>query len=859
MTNPVLRLRTVVLLCLTAVALVPCRPSSGQQGQTGYATTAYVIAGAALCQTSGQPISGLSVKVFAAEGTGGSPLATAVTDGLGRYKVKIERSIPAHLPASPGGRRKFSLQVLSRIGRLIKSSSRPVEVRSGQEARVEIRLTPSEIQPDAEGAACRRRTHEQLFRLVARLPSEKLVEAYLIWRNERADFRQLSTNQLEFIKLLSQDDPAHDCGQVFLSAIVSLLKARRDEHLIRQLIQELRAFPPSKFFFTEHVVVRYTTTGNSAVYSPVPTVSSELRMPNHELIGTIGASLPELHADNTEVPPVYVQQVGLIAERAWFRFTGSPHLFRDPRGGARRLEIRLQRVQKGTGMTHPLIEHIDIRPNNTLDQNFATVPHEIFHRVQYQYNRTTNASEFYSVMQEGGARFIEDSFNDEYNRYAFQSQEIFNNPTLSLFNPPGGRENPIGYAAALLWKYLAEQHSNNINAPDEPDIGVDVYRQLLETTATPMGGSPPPYKVAGLRAACELMVRPCRFDQFRYFDAEQTELDTSETAWGNYLLANYLHATPASPPGDRRFGYMEDADKVTWSLTTEELPAVSNLGSLRPHVDTENDVVIGLGSSVSRTVIGQPEYAARYYRITPDASSPPRALRVSLSAFGGMGDPLVQILRFGPGPTLVDISRSDRSAFTKSVNMRGLSSVVVIVASRANAGDYTVNFEEVPGGPDVMITRWDSALTTEYERDARAHPRSRVSLDLMVDDNDDLVPDAFARPGVDNKLKIRVRNRGNEPASGVRLDLAYQPDAARLDSLLWRPILNAAQSPQSVTGLSLGPTGGAGEEKWTTVAWAPEFAGPGRGWCVRVTVVSPGDLNSDNKVAFGCFAVSPGP
>src|SRR6185369_17768737 len=189
----------------------------------------------------------------------------------------------------------------------------------------------------------------------------------------------------------------------------------------------------------------------------------------------------------------------------------------------------------------------------------------------------------------------------------------------------------------------------------------------------------------------------------------------------------------------------------------------------------EGDVTIGRGDSVARIVDGQPAYAARYYRITPSTTSAPRSLRISLNAFGGMDDPLLQILTFGPSGVLSDISKSDRPSFTKTINMSGLSSVVVIVASRMNAGDYTITFEEVEGGADPMITRWNSATRTEYEVNQRDYPWTQSSPDLIIDNNGDNQPDAALIPGINNSLKIRLHNRGNAQAGGVNVELGYKP------------------------------------------------------------------------------------
>ena len=63
-------------------------------------------------------------------------------------------------------------------------------------------------------------------------------------------------------------------------------------------------------------------------------------------------------------------------------------------------------------------------------------------------------------------------------------------------------------------------------------------------------------------------------------------------------------------------------------------------------------------------------------------------LRVNFSATGGMTDPIVQVVRIGAGNTLADIHRSDRTNYSKTINMAGLIRVLIIVASKEHGGDY---------------------------------------------------------------------------------------------------------------------------------------------------------------------------
>ena len=94
-------------------------------------------------------------------------------------------------------------------------------------------------------------------------------------------------------------------------------------------------------------------------------------------------------------------------------------------------------------------------------------------------------------------------------------------------------------------------------------------------------------------------------------------------------------------------------------------------------------------------------------------------MRISFNAAGTMTDPLVQILRLGPGSTLVDVHHSDQPSYDKTIQLNGLDAVIVIVASRATAGDFNIQFDEIPSAADTMVTRWNSREGTEYETDPR--------------------------------------------------------------------------------------------------------------------------------------------
>jgi hypothetical protein len=212
-----------------------------------------------------------------------------------------------------------------------------------------------------------------------------------------------------------------------------------------------------------------------------------------------------------------------------------------------------------------------------------------------------------------------------------------------------------------------------------------------------------------------------------------------------------------------------------------------------------------------------------------------------------MSDPLVQILRIGVLNTLVDLHRSDRTAWSKTINMAGLSKVVVIVGSPKHGGDFTIHLDEVASTTDVMVTRWNTAVGTGYEVDPAGWAWAWVSPDIMVDTNNDPLDDGSVFFGQNDRLKVRLRNRGNAPASNIRIDFWYQKATRYLTSAWWIPVQNTASVTQQLTGLSLA----AGVDAWFAVDWAPVDDGTRQNhWCVKGLVTVPGDPNADNKMAF---------
>ncbi|NQV16645.1 hypothetical protein HQ531_14375 [bacterium] len=808
----------------------------------------YRVAGAVTNLDTGEPVSNVIVRAFDKDFFRDQPLGKARTDKVGRYEVLFNRDDFTgpliHLERRPD----IFLEIVDAKGNIIYSTECSAVVNAWRDTRIDVAV-PMPNKPEEPSIVHIGGEPVNLI-YAAQLTSSELVEIYSYWRRPMTKLSRPEFVQRAFPGLPTKRDSGDDCGEGYGDVIRQLLEERGATKMLADTdADDLPAGADIKWFYTDNIAVKYTIDNaypDDKVDSTTPAADIPFALTDGTALGTLRANLTDLHADNSDLAPSYVQKVGLLAEYALTSFIGLTFSLRDPRNGAARMEYRILKQNAGiAGQTNASWSHVEVKPGNSDSQNSFTVPHELFHQVQYRYNNTTTRSNIYGIVREGGARFATESINDQPNRYVDSGKKILNEPWQSLVSDAVGIKNPIRYAAGLLWKYMAEQHSTVVA---EPMVGVDIYRKVLEATATVEASDPGiGYLATALRDARRQMPWYGRWDQFRYYDVANTELDSHETTWGNYLAANYVHST-ANPVLDTRFEYREDEAPVPINVAT------TKLADYQANVEVGDDIDIGQGGSITRNRANHKPWAARYYRISPDVGSLPRMLKINFSTAAGMTDPLIQILRFGVGGTLLDISRSDQANYSKTINMDGLENVVVIVASRENSGSFTLDFDEVASDTDVHVTRWNSAVGTEYEVNPKGWSWTWVSPDIMVDNDDNGLADTEVYFDQNNKLKIRLRNRGNTPASNIGIEFFYQKATPHLSASAWIPVQNSAGVVQSIVGETLDAAGGANDEKWFSVDWAPTNDGTDhKHWCVKSVVTVPGDPNSDNKVVFSNF------
>lgn len=531
--------------------------------------------------------------------------------------------------------------------------------------------------------------------------------------------------------------------------------------------------------------------------------------------------------------PACVQQVALIAARAWAVFTDL-HGLRDPAPDGT-LRIRLCRIDVETrqgprpvfGQTDAAWNHLRVNVANTMAQNEGTVPHEIFHRIQYRYNASDEpGAELHRALREGGATLAEESLEPEANRYVLRARDYFSTPWVPIAAARrDGASQP--YAAALFWRYLEEQRPGV--AAEAPRIGpgpdLAVMRLILEATATigqalPAGASG--YRVAALR---ERLIRAARFDRFRVLpDPERTPACT-DTLYGNWLLANALTRC-ADRIADPRFRYEEFDHPTPPTLTAsgEEVPPMRLIDLPRPVMDGDamllragRKVLVARGTAL-------PAWSARYFRLAGEG-----LFRIIFTGDQGADPPIVQLARLAADGTLA-IRRGQGPAYSASILVRPDDELVLVVGARGRADRFRLDIAALPPAPLPFITGWNCAAGDGHEtNDAAGPPWTWTSPDI--------VPAAAggARSGAPGPLSIRVRNLGNAEArqGSLRLECAR---AADLDAPF---AFTPATSPAGVPIALPIPPLPAGRSSWIEADWAPPGDAPPPHWIIRAIASLP--------------------
>ena len=213
-------------------------------------------------------------------------------------------------------------------------------------------------------------------------------------------------------------------------------------------------------------------------------------------------------------------------------------------------------------------------------------------------------------------------------------------------------------------------------------------------------------------------------------------------------------------------------------------------------------VTTASSASFSSTV---ERFASRYYEVTVD----PAVANVAAPVHRGSRSHQ-QLFQSGPDRYdrrgTGDLPHRLASAYTKRFpTMTGRCRTPEDRAGgtgAASAGPFTVTASSAAAAPDVMVTRWHTVIKREYEIDSRNWAWTWVSPDIFVDNDLDGAADGEVFFSFDNKLHIRLHNKGNQAAAGIGVEFWYQ-DASGGLATAWLPVVNTGGVTQTLTGLSL--------------------------------------------------------
>lgn len=751
---------------------------------------------------SGLPIASATVQLHAGDG---SEIGSAKTDARGHYAIGV-----------PAGRavRPVHLVMLDTQGRILHSTRDAAVLLQGPTCHLDSVIPGGP--PDTRWGP--------VPDLVAAVHAAAEPAAILeIARSVVAPRRITGPRETNSTSPTASIERSL-CGTPVLEAIEEAIRTKGWPREVLHQVDDILAMRDSGFatasYNSPNFSVTYQTSGGAAV--PATTAIQQVLDPRpaaepQVILGSIG--------DGTT--PTYILRVVFWLERALAAYIAPPFNMKNP-AAAGRIPVVINSAPYGSASPSGTF----YLNNNLANELICAVSvHELFHMVQYQYGTSSGAWRYSLV--EGGAVFAEDSAADKLNRYLDEAGSNFNgigtqgNPNLSLMS--------AGYKACLFWRYIAEQQSGDIT---EPFVGVETYRNLFEHASA---GT---YSTADIRTALRELPWYQDFYEMSYLDPGRLDLTNSETVLGNYALACYLKDLGTNVP-DRRFEFMEDEENIY----IDEVVGGPASATLASPALTDSATLTTAGSLAYTGNVNP--FAHRYYQIAIDPAV--TNVQVAFTAGAGLTSSLFQIVLIDQDGKVRDIHRTDRAAYTKRVaNLLGgkrLSKIVVVVTGASTGGPFSLTVGPAAPAPNVMVTRWHSVVRNEYEIDSRNWAWTWVSPDVWVDNNNDGIADGTVYFNTDNRLHIRLHNKGNAGATGIQIEAFYQSAALGLSPTAWKPIADVHGVPQILTGLSLG----AGSSNNWVMKWSPKPSGTSNHFCVRVVVTVPGDPNTDNKRAVSNF------
>jgi hypothetical protein len=467
------------------------------------ATEMYQLEGTVLDHFTGEPLSGAKLQVLH-RGVG-EPLIETETDLQGRYQLSAQ--VDSSLLD------KLNVKLLDWKLRPIPHEPPGFHDRIGEGGIVDIRaLRAFGLEPGQKLIA-----GEIVDLSQDSEPSrEALLSAYkyLRGREDGIPSEQLTRIFPELIKRPPRS-PFDDCGASQQPAAFLLAQDRFEDDLAD--FAEAIVAPAGEFerFLDRQVRVHY----HSSDWNMGETKDAEVEITQPAVNGAVGRTL---HTVTDGAKSFRAQKIAAIANDAIALFFKLGFSSAGLWSTSNPLDIYVTtNNNQDYGWTSEDLrcKHIEVAPAIAPDLDFCVVPHEIFHRLQYDMAPSSNKDEsnVLTAVREGGARFAENCVFTAPNRYVLNAYLFFENPEINQFDG--------SYATGLLFQHIAETCSKI------DEFGMNTYIALLRHAAT-YG-----HTVAAIRKACTtLSLSPTHSKSTR-----PQKKTTFDALWGNYLARNCLH------------------------------------------------------------------------------------------------------------------------------------------------------------------------------------------------------------------------------------------------------------------------------------------------------------------------------
>ncbi len=376
----------------------------------------YRVDGVITDEVSGQPIPGLRVRAYDKDFFREQLLGDGHTDETGRYEIRFDRDDFTGPLLRIERHPDIFLTVYDAEDRLVHTTRDSIVVDAERQTSIDLRI-PFFPKPGSEPGVV------DLFGIavnlpeVAKLNAEEVLGAYRLWRGYEG-VEQAERIRRAFPGLFAVQEAPPECGNGIPELFHYLMLERNALDVLADADADPYSGATVHQFFTANIVVNYTTDATlpggatnpnqlPAGSATIPTADATYSMPNGTVIGTVRHLLADLNASNTEVAPTYIQKIGLLAEYSLSHYINAPFSYLDPRGGLSRLEFRILGLGAGVaGYAVPSDFHMELNTSNSDSQNLGTVPHELFHLVQFRYNAGAGSGRRHPPEHDGGRRAV---------------------------------------------------------------------------------------------------------------------------------------------------------------------------------------------------------------------------------------------------------------------------------------------------------------------------------------------------------------------------------------------------------------------------------------------------------------------